>query len=46
MNKFVYNAYQKDSDDEQGVFYVGATRAKDELHVLLPQTNMHFRFAL
>ena len=46
MNLKTYNAYQKDSDDEQRVFYVGATRAKDELHVLLPQTNMHFRFAL
>jgi len=41
-----YTAYQKDSDDEQRVFYVGATRAKEELHVLLPQTTMHFRLAL
>lgn len=46
MNIKTYTAYQKDSDDEQRVFYVGATRAKDQLHILLPQTNMHFRFAL
>ena len=46
MNIKTYNSYQKDSDDEQRVFYVGATRAKEELHVLLPQTTMHFRLAL
>ena len=46
MNIKTYTAYQKDSDDEQRVFYVGSTRAKNELHVLLPQTTMHFRFAL
>ena len=34
------------ADDEQRVFYVGATRAKEELHVLLPQTTMHFKLAL
>ena len=46
MNIKTYTSYQKDSDDEQRVFYVGATRAKEELHVLLPQTTMHFRLAL
>ena len=46
MNIKTYSSYQKDSDDEQRVFYVGATRAKEELHVLLPQTNMYFRLAL
>ena len=46
MNIKTYSAYQKDSDDEKRVFYVGATRAKEELHVLLPQTTMHFRLAL
>ena len=46
MNIKTYNSYQKDSDDEQRVFYVGATRAKEELHVLLPQTTMHFKLAL
>ena len=46
MNIKTYTAYQKDSDDEKRVFYVGATRAKEELHVLLPQTTMHFRLAL
>ena len=46
MNLKTYYAYKIDSDDEQRVFYVGATRAKEELHILLPQTNMHFRLAL
>ena len=46
MNMKTYKSYQEDSDDEQRVFYVGATRAKEELHVLLPQTTMHFRLAL
>ena len=46
MNIKTYTSYQKDSDDEQRVFYVGATRAKEELHVLLPQTTMYFRLAL
>ena len=46
MNIKTYQSYQKDSDDEQRVFYVGATRAKEELHVLLPQTTMHFKLAL
>ena len=46
MNIKTYSAYQKDSDDEKRVFYVGATRAKEELHVLLPQTTMYFRLAL
>ncbi len=46
MNIRTHESYQKDSDDEQRVFYVGATRAKEELHVLLPQTTMHFRLAL
>ena len=46
MNIKSYTSYQKDSDDEQRVFYVGATRAKEELHVLLPQTTMHLKLAL
>tara|TARA_R100000742_G_C4274242_1_gene94150 strand:- start:26 stop:1543 length:1518 start_codon:yes stop_codon:yes gene_type:complete len=43
MNSTSFSSYQKDKGDEQRVFYVGATRAKDELHVLLPQTTMHFK---
>ena len=46
MNLKTYYAYKADSDDEQRVFYVGATRAKEELHILLPQTNMYFKLAL
>ena len=46
MSLKTHQAYKTDSDDEQRVFYVGATRAKEELHILLPQTNLHFRLAL
>jgi superfamily I DNA/RNA helicase len=33
----------KSKDDLHRVFYVGVTRAKDELHILLPQTNNFYR---
>lgn len=46
MNVKTYSEYRKSADDEQRVFYVGATRAKEELHILLPQTNMHFMLSL
>jgi superfamily I DNA/RNA helicase len=31
-----------DLDDERRVFYTGVTRAKDRLHIILPQTKLHF----
>jgi DNA helicase II / ATP-dependent DNA helicase PcrA len=37
-----FNEMQNDYDNECRVFYVGATRAKKELHILLPRTNMAF----
>jgi superfamily I DNA/RNA helicase len=33
----------KNKDDLHRIFYVGITRAKDELHILLPQTNNFYR---
>lgn len=37
----------KNKDDLHRIFYVGITRAKDELHILLPQTNNFYKlFAL
>jgi superfamily I DNA/RNA helicase len=33
----------KSKDDLHRAFYVGVTRAKDELHILLPQTNNFYK---
>ena len=37
-----YKNLQFDSDDENRVFYVGTTRAKNNLYVILPQTDKHY----
>lgn len=37
-----HNALQNDPDSEHRVFYVGATRARKELHVLTPQTQRYY----
>lgn len=42
LAKKSYNAYSSNPDDETRVFYVGITRAKKHLHIVLPQTNMYF----
>ncbi len=42
MSHKTYDGYQKNPDDEARVFYVGATRAKQNLHVVLPQTQRFF----
>lgn len=42
MSYRTFEGYQKDPDDESRVFYVGATRAKENLHVVLPQTGRFF----
>ncbi len=42
MAKRSYDDYLKNPDDETRVFYVGATRAKKHLHIVLPTTNMAF----
>jgi superfamily I DNA/RNA helicase len=42
LAKKSYAEYSKNPDDEIRVFYVGVTRAKEHLHIVLPQTNMYF----
>tara|TARA_A100001391_G_scaffold205007_2_gene202965 strand:- start:2632 stop:4206 length:1575 start_codon:yes stop_codon:yes gene_type:complete len=42
MSKKTYIEYKRDSDDEHRVWYVGSTRAQDELHILAPQTKLYF----
>jgi hypothetical protein len=42
LAKKSYTEYSKNPDDEIRVFYVGVTRAKEHLHIVLPQTNMYF----
>lgn len=37
-----YKEYKLRPDDETRVFYVGITRAKKHLHIVLPQTNQYF----
>jgi superfamily I DNA/RNA helicase len=38
VSRRTYEHYQKDSDDEFRVFYVGMTRAKKTLYIVLPKT--------
>jgi DNA helicase-2/ATP-dependent DNA helicase PcrA len=42
LAKKSHAAYLLNPDDETRVFYVGITRAKKHVHIVLPQTNMHF----
>jgi DNA helicase-2/ATP-dependent DNA helicase PcrA len=37
-----WKKYEKNSDDETRVFYVGLTRAKKTLHIVQPKTNKYF----
>lgn len=37
-----HSALQNDPDSEHRVFYVGATRAKEHLHIMSPQTNRYY----
>lgn len=42
MTKRTYDGMLEDPDDEARVFYVGATRAREALHVVLPTTSRHY----
>jgi len=42
MSARSWSGYQMDPDGEHRVWYVGATRAKNALHVVQPQTRMAF----
>ena len=37
-----WNKHEKNPDDETRVFYVGLTRAKQNLHIVQPKTNKYF----
>ena len=37
-----YTSYQENQDDESRVFYVAATRAKQNLHIVMPRTGRYF----
>ena len=38
----VFKSYQKNPDDESRVFYVGVTRAKENLFLIEPQTQKYY----
>lgn len=38
-----FKEYRLRPDDETRVFYVGITRARKHLHIVLPQTSMYFK---
>lgn len=42
MSPKTYAGYQQNQDDEARVFYVAATRAKQNLHIVLPRTGRYF----
>lgn len=42
MSRTTYDAAQLAPDDEARVFYVGATRAANSLHLVMPQTGRFF----
>ena len=44
MSKRTYENYLFDPDDEYRVFYVGVTRAKQNLHLMFPQTMTYFPY--
>jgi len=42
MSPKTYNSFQENQDDEARVFYVAATRAKKNLHIIMPRTQRYF----
>lgn len=44
MTKRTFQGYEGDPDSEHRVFYVGATRAKENLYILEPQSDNYYLF--
>lgn len=47
MTDISYKTFQemnRDTDNEHRVFYVAATRARQNLHIIMPRTNMSYDF--
>ena len=42
LSRKAQEAMEKNSDDECRVFYVGATRARNQLHIIQPQRDGGF----
>jgi len=42
LSRKANEAMEKNSDDECRVFYVGATRARNQLHIVQPQRQWGF----
>lgn len=42
MSYRTWEGFEADPDSEHRVFYVGATRAKESLYILMPQTDRHY----
>lgn len=43
MGKYAYDAYKRDDDDEHRVWYVAVTRARNELHLVDPNSDYGYR---
>ena len=39
LSENTMKAYEKNADDENRLFYVGATRTKEHLHIIRPQQD-------
>lgn len=46
LSKLTWRAYEEDPNDEHKVFYVGCTRAKEELYIMEPQTPKYYSYLL
>jgi len=44
MSYKTYQTFQQEADDEHRVFYVGMTRTRKNLHIILPQTEKGYIF--
>jgi len=43
LSERTYRGYQAEPDDEARVFYVGATRARQTLYVVQPQSRYYYQ---